>query len=318
MIVTDEIKNKHIYLAPMEGVTDAIFRNCYKKYFGGVDKYYTPFLSPNATKQFVTKELRNIDPANNDVSCTVPQLITNNAEHFLWGVGEIAPLGYKEINLNLGCPSGTVVAKKKGSGMLYYPEELDNFLYDIFAGLPSGVEISVKTRLGKNDPEEFGKIFDIYSKYPISELTIHPRIQKDYYREPVRPEYFDYAYEKNYASEKPLPLVYNGDLQTPGDVLECFKKYPEINAVMLGRALVTNPMLFTGFDRNKFRAFHDELFARYKAILYGDTQVAFRMKEFWFYWSKNFENCEKPLKKIQKTTRLSEYENAVEEIFANN
>lgn len=306
---------KRIYLAPMEGVTDAIFRNCFKKYFGGVDKLYTPFLSPNATKQFVTKEQKNIDPKTNDVSCTVPQLITNSAEHFLWGVGEIMQLGYKEINLNLGCPSGTVVAKKKGSGMLYYPEELDNFLYGIFAGLPDGVEISVKTRLGKNDPEEFYKIFDIYSKYPISELTIHPRIQKDYYREPVRPEFFDYAYKKNYATDKPLKLVYNGDLLTPGDVSACFEKYPKIEAVMIGRALAANPMLFTEFDKVKFKAFHDELFAHYRETLYGDTQVAFRMKEFWFYWSRNFENCDKPLKKIQKTHHLSEYIDAVNEII---
>ena len=310
------MKSKLLYLAPMEGVTDAIFRSSFQKFFGGIDKYYTPFLSPNATKRFTTKELRFIDPKTNDVAHTVPQLITNNAGHFLWGLGEIAALGYKEINLNLGCPSGTVTAKKKGSGMLYYPEELDNFLYGIFEGKPSNVDVSVKTRLGKNDPEEFCRIFDIYSKYPISELTIHPRIQKDYYREPVRPEYFDYAYNKNKTLSQPLKLVYNGDIGTPAEFDACFEKYPEIEAVMIGRALVADPMMFTGFDRAKFKAFHDELFERYSEILFGETQVVFRMKELWFYWSRNFENTDKPMKTIQKARSFSEYLWAVNEILA--
>ena len=156
---------KKIYLAPLEGITDYVYRNTFCKYYGGVDKYYTPFLSPNSTHKFTTKEFNNIDPNKNDVDTLVPQLLS----------------------------------KRKGSGLLFYPELLDQVLYEIFDGvgsLKNKPAISVKTRLGKNEPEEFYEILDIYNKYPIYELTIHPRIQTDFYKGSVRMDFFDYAVEK--------------------------------------------------------------------------------------------------------------------------
>lgn len=307
-----------IYMAPMEGVTDSIFRNVFKKYYGGVDKYFTPFLSPNDTRKFTTKEWREINPEQNDINDVIPQLLCNKADHFLWACKEIAPLGYKEINFNLGCPSGTVVAKRKGSGLLYFPEELDKCLYEIFDGvsaIDSNLKISIKTRLGKVDPEEFYEILDIYNKYPISELTIHPRIQSDFYKERVRPEYFDYA-----SKNTDIPLVYNGDLNTTDDIMACFKEYPGINAVMLGRGLVTNPPLVldseeSQFDYKLFRQFHDELVDQYSSILSGDTPLLHRMKEFWSFWAKQFPDKEKEIKKLRKAKHLTDYNSACNTIF---
>ncbi len=237
---------RKIYLAPLEGVTDSIYRNTFMKYYGGVDKVYTPFLSPNSTLKFTTREFKDIDPAKNDVNLTVPQLLTNKSEHFLWACGDIAALGFKEINFNLGCPSGTVVAKKKGSGLLFYPEELDKMLYEIFDGLEmacskTGADvpaISIKTRIGKNEPEEFYEILDIYNKYPISELTIHPRIQSDFYKAPIREEFFDYAVKNSKA-----PLVFNGDVNTIDGILSIEEKYESVHAIMIGRGLISNPGL---------------------------------------------------------------------------
>ena len=303
---------KKLYLAPLEGVTDSIYRKTLIEFYGGVDKVYTPFLSPNSTYKFTTREFKDIDPTKNDIELTVPQLLTNNHEHFLWAASEIAALGFKEINFNLGCPSGTVVAKKKGSGLLYYPEDLDNMLYSIFEGLDEACskkgakapEISIKTRLGKENPEEFYEILDIYNKYPISELTVHPRIQSDFYREPVRMEYFDYAYSHSKAR-----LVYNGDVNSLDDISRIEEKYPEIVALMLGRGLIANPQmtLGTSFDMAKFKAFHDSLLAQYVDIMSGDKPVLHRMKEFWGFWQNNFKGDEKSIKKIKKANRVEEY-----------
>ncbi|SDB19831.1 tRNA-dihydrouridine synthase [Pseudobutyrivibrio sp. YE44] len=330
------MKNK-IYLAPLEGVTDSIYRRTFAEYYGGVDKYFTPFLSPNSTYKFTTREFKEIDPKKNDVTNTVPQLLTNNAEHFLWAAGEIAALGFKEINFNLGCPSGTVVAKKKGSGLLYYPEDLERVLDGIFSGLDSvcaakGAKapvISIKTRLGKAEPEEFYEILEIYNKYPISELTIHPRIQSDFYREPIRPDFFEYALTHSKA-----PLVFNGEIKTVEYIETTFDKYPGINGVMLGRGLIANPELALAYqerglqeksnitdgegsciDMIRFKAFHDDLLSQYIEILSGEKPVLHRLKEFWGFWAELFPEEEKTIKKIRKANKVGEYKSIFEELL---
>ena len=316
-----------IYFAPLEGVTDSIFRNTFEKYYGGVDKYFTPFLSPNSTYKFTTREFNQIDPEKNNIETTVPQLLTNDAEHFLWAASEIAALGYREINFNLGCPSGTVVAKKKGSGLLFYPEMLDNMLYKVFEGLESAYSkkgctapnISIKTRLGKLETDEFYEILDIYNKYPISELTIHPRIQKDFYREPLKPEFFDYA-----ISHSNAPLVFNGDIVTISDINNTFATYPSIDAIMIGRGLLANPGLVlaykkgleeTPLDLKIFKSFHDDLLIQYTDLLSGEKPVLHRMKEFIAYWERNFPNDTKTIKKIRKSNSIPEYKSNITSLF---
>lgn len=316
-----------IYFAPLEGVTDSIFRNTFEKYYGGVDKYFTPFLSPNSTHKFTTREFNQIDPEKNNIETTVPQLLTNDAEHFLWAASEIASLGYKEINFNLGCPSGTVVAKKKGSGLLFYPEMLDNMLYQVFTGLESACnkkgcntpDISIKTRLGKLEADEFYEILDIYNKYPISELTIHPRIQKDFYREPLKPEFFDYAITHSKA-----PLVFNGDIVSILDIDNTFSIYPDINAIMIGRGLLANPCLVLAYkkgleeyplDLKTFKSFHDDLLVQYTELLSGEKPVLHRMKEFIAYWERNFPDDTKIIKKIRKSNSINEYKSNICALF---
>lgn len=310
---------KKLYLAPLEGVTDSIYRNTFLKFYGGVDKVYTPFISPNSTYKFTTREFKDIDPEKNDLAITVPQIITNNPEHFMWAVNEISALGFKEINFNLGCPSGTVVAKKKGSGLLFYPEELDKLLYTVFEQINGKCDISIKTRLGKHEPEEFYEILDIYNKYPISELTIHPRIQSDFYREPIRPEFFDYALEHSKA-----PLVFNGEIKTVSDIEEFDKSYDTVNAIMIGRGLIANPELALWYKNNdekdhydtaKFKEFHNSLLEQYIDVLSGDKPVLHRMKEFWAYWQVNFPDKEKELKKIRKSNKLFEYKDLITSVL---
>ena len=215
------------YFAPLEGVTSAPYRQAHHRHFSGVDRYYAPFISPTIHHVLTPREQRDILPEYNEGVPVIPQLLTKNAEDFLWAAGDLAAMGYSEVNLNLGCPSGTVVSKGKGSGFLGHPEELERFLDEIFEKSP--IAVSVKTRLGVTDPDEFGPILELYNRYPIPELTIHPRVQKQMYRGEVWLEHFAKA-----AAECKIPLCYNGDLNTPADIAAHLERFPAIDTVMLG------------------------------------------------------------------------------------
>ncbi len=304
-----------IYLAPMEGVTTHIYRRIFNKYYSGPDKYFTPFLSPNQTKSFQMKELEEIDNEKNAGMVTVPQLLCANAEHFIWACKEIAERGYNEVNFNLGCPSNTVVTKKKGSGFLFYPDELDAFFEKVFEGVKSlGVEISVKTRLGKHDPKEFERILEIYNRYPIKELIVHPRIQKDFYKGEIRREWLDYAYENSKN-----PICVNGDIFLKENLEENEKKYPEAVAFMLGRGLIARPYLFTDGDRLKnketFKAFNKELLDAYCERMSGDFSILCKLKELWYYMLPALDLSKDDEKSLKKTTKVTEYRCLINELI---
>ena len=305
-----------LYAAPMEGLTGYLWRQVHAALFGPADKYFTPFLSPNATRTFQRKELDEIDPAHNAGLYVVPQLLTNRAEHFLWAAGELYARGYREINFNLGCPAGTVAAKRKGSGLLAYPQELDHCLEEIFAGLPRGMSVSVKTRIGKNDPAEWPGLLAIYRKYPLSELIIHPRIQKEFYKGTVHRDAFTRA-----LATYPGRLVYNGDLFTVAEAEDFCRQYPQVRAVMLGRGLVADPALGrrlrggAAASRQELEAFHHRLLADYRRRLSGDTPVLHRMRELWNYLSGSFDGAERELKAIRKARTLAEYQAAAQRLL---
>ena len=161
-----------LYAAPMEGLTTYLWRQAHREIFGGVDKYFTPFLSPNANLCFQRRELDEIQGEPD----TVPQLLTNRSEHFVWAARELQARGYGEVNFNLGCPSGTVTAKRKGSGLLAYPEELERCLDGIFDALPD-MRVSVKTRIGKNDPAEWEALLALYSITSPKPTSVSTRIR---------------------------------------------------------------------------------------------------------------------------------------------
>ena len=193
------------YFAPMEGLTDSVYRRLHHQYFPGVDRYYMPFFSPTIHRSLTARESRELPPADSVDFTAVPQVLTKVPEDFLWAAQVCRDLGYEEINLNIGCPSGTVVAKGKGSGMLRDLAGLDRFLDAIFSATP--LPISIKTRLGLEAPEEFSAILEIYNRYPIRELTIHPRVRRQFYDGEVHREWFGYAMENSKN-----PLCFNGDI----------------------------------------------------------------------------------------------------------
>lgn len=302
------------YLAPLEGITTYVYRNAYHKYFRPMDKYFTPFIVPHIDKKFNTRELKELSKEHNDGLYVVPQLLTNNAEDFQKTARDIIDLGYDEINLNLGCPSGTVVAKKKGSGFLAYPEELDRFLDEIYS--KAECKISIKTRIGKTDPEEFHRLLEIYKKYPLEELIIHPRVQTDYYKNTPNWEMYRLAYEQGKED-----LCYNGDIFTKEDYEAFMSVFPETECIMLGRGIIRNPALVEVLEGNHsskkeaLMGFHDMIYDEYQRISSGDRNVLFKMKEFWCYLGTSFEGTEKIMKKIKKTEKLRDYEVYVKAMF---
>ena len=305
------------YFAPMEGLTSHIYRNAHHRHFGGVDKYFMPFYSPTQEHNIGKKELRDILPAHNEGLCAVPQLLTRRAEDFIWAAGMLRDLGYTEVNLNLGCPSGTVVAKGKGSGFLALREELAVFLDEIFSQVD--ISISIKTRLGKESSDEFPWLLEQFQKYPASELIIHPRVQRDFYKNSVQLDSFALALEGGTS-----PICYNGDIMSGADCATIAQRFPAVDSIMLGRGLAANPMLArqargedAPMEREALRAFLAEIFEGY-CIAFGSRRNAMlRMKEQWFYLGGIFEDSEKQIKKIRKTSDSEEYERLVEEILQN-
>ena len=180
-------------LAPMEGVTTWIYRAAYHRHFAPAVRYFTPFIAPNMNKGLNTRERNDVLPEHNEGQALIPQILTNRADYFLTTCRDLAELGYDEVNLNLGCPSGTVVSKGKGSGFLANPEELERFLDEIFEACP--LKISIKTRVGRTDVTEWPRLLELYRRDPCTELIIHPRIQKDFYRGTPRMEAFEPALE---------------------------------------------------------------------------------------------------------------------------
>lgn len=313
------------YMAPMEGLTGYVYRNAYHKFFRPMDRYFTPFI---ANKKMSNGEIRDLLPEHNEGMHVVPQILTNRSEDFLVVAKEIAQYGYDTVNLNAGCPSGTVVAKGRGAGLLAEPEVLDRFLYEIFEGYAG--KISIKTRIGMEDENEWQDILAVYEKYPLEELIIHPRVRKDFYKGNPRMEAFSYAAE--HSSHR---LCYNGDLYMPSDVKNIAALFPQTNCVMIGRGLLKNPFLIEQCDidlngtevvehtegvdmqqhKKRLYAFHQEILEGYMQIMSGDRNTLFRMKELWTYLGKSFTNPEKYLKKIKKAERIVVYQSVVDALF---
>ena len=301
-----------IYFAPLEGITGYIFRNTFNEIYGHVDKYFAPFISPSSKSAITAKEMRDLEPENNKGLYLVPQILTNSSDLFIEAAKELRVMGYKEVNLNLGCPSGTVCAKGKGAGFLPETTALQKFLEDIYSFSESeGIKISIKTRLGYYDPDEFYDLIEIFNLFPVSELIVHPRIRGDYYKGEPRREYFAYAIE-----HVKCPLVYNGNINSLRDYDEFCKYFnKDLDPVMLGRGLISDLSLAeklnginTPDDKARFKAFHDTIYHEYQKVMSPDINVLYKMKELWNYWGPMFPENSRDIKNLLKTKRYADYE----------
>lgn len=335
-------------LAPMEGITGYIYRNAYVKYFGGMDRYYTPFIASTGLNH---RELNDVLPEHNRAFMLgegsfsprlVPQILTNRAEDFLVIADRLRQMGYSHVNLNLGCPSGTVVSKGRGAGFLEYPPQLEAFLAEIYEKCP--LSISIKTRMGVTDAVHWEELLQVYRKYPVEELIIHPRLQRDYYKHPIRREGMEQALECWEQTGCGIPLCYNGELHSLAEYQAFRQRFPRVDRVMLGRGVLKNPLLAEQLrrweqeqepaeDRNTEKLqededskarerhwtvlwdFHQELLEGYREIMSGDQNALFKMKELWTYFGESFPDKGKALKKIRKAGNMAQYEAAAREVF---
>ena len=341
------------YLAPMEGITTYVFRHAYHKVYRPMDKYFTPFIVPHTQKGMSAHEWSELNPENNAGMHVVPQVLTNNAADFVKTAKMLYDYGNTVVNLNLGCPSKTVVSKGRGSGFLDDPGVLDRFFDDVFMKIDK--KVSVKTRIGLESPLEFEDILKVYEKYPLSELIIHPRLQTDYYKNTPNWEVFQEAVDHSHHK-----LCYNGDIFSVEDYRRFMERFPQIDCIMLGRGIVAYPDLVEQIEREcaievdraglnilenvskmdvglstcvddnmradkaddaekyrKLRMFHDLLLEGYKESMSGDRNVLFKMKEFWSYCQHNFPEQPKLWKKIKKCEKLVVYDSLIEEVFSN-
>lgn len=307
----------NIYFAPLEGITGFVFRNVYEKYYGGIDRYFTPFIATTQKTKLRNKEMRDILPEHNENICVIPQIMSNNASDFLYTAQFIGNLGYDTVNLNLGCPARTVVSKGKGSGFLAKPLALNRFLEEVYD--KCSVKVSIKTRLGKDDPEEFYQLVKIFNQYPVEELIIHPRVQQDYYKNTPNWDMFAWA-----MGECRMPVCYNGNIFSMEDYERFHERFSDVDRIMLGRGPLSHLELsgwirngeVTPTDYEKLHRFILELCQRYEETMSGEQPVLFKMKEIWCYLIDSFPDSGKYRKKIHKTQKLSVYKDIVEELFA--
>ena len=306
------------YVAPMEGLTDRVWRQAHQKWFGpagAADRYYAPFLSPPENRVLIKKKMAELEPAANPGVQVIPQLLAKDGELAAWMIGELRRMGYTEVNLNFGCPSGTVTAKGKGSGMLRDPQKLDAFLDAVFS--QAGGPVSVKTRLGVARAEEFGEILNVYNKYPLCELTIHPRVMKQLYRGQADREAFAACLPACTA-----PVCYNGDVTTVDDLRAMEAAFPELSGIMVGRGLIADPALLRkavggpAASREELRGYHDELYHGYTEAFGMASCAVSRMKAHWFYLIHLFDGADALEKPLRKAREGWEYETVVNQIFA--
>ena len=301
-------------LAPLDGITKVVFRRVWNRHFGGADRCFIPFFSPTDHHVVTARDFRELDPDQNRDLPSVPQVMSCKAQDFLWAAEVLGDLGYTEVNLNLGCPSGTVTAKGKGAGFLARPDDLDRFFDEVFSQVK--LPVSVKTRLGIADPAEFEWLLEIYNRYPIACLTIHARVQKEKYRGPVHLEEFGRTLENSRN-----PVCYNGDLRTVAEVHALEKRFPAVESVMIGRGAVADPALLRKLrggpaaTREELQAFMQDLYREYQAFSGQVGTAAQRMREVWFYLIHLFDDADRLNKKLRRFKNPGEYEAIEAAIF---
>lgn len=307
-------KNTKVYFAPLEGITDAVFRCTFHACFGGMDKYFMPFISPSHTASYTMREEFDLSLAQNSGLYAVPQILAKNAEYFLTAARCLRDQGYPEVNLNLGCPSGTVTGKGKGAAMLRDLDSLQYFLDAIYICPP--LPLSIKCRIGYETREEWERILPVLARYPVSELIVHPRTCIQQYRGETDRGAFGEA-----VSQMPCPVIYNGDLCLAEDCESLLQENPNTGGLMLGRGLIANPALIrqlrggAALNKEDLASFHDQLLRAY-LVYWPQGAAVGKMHVFLKYFCSYLDVSGKDFRAAMKANTLSAYQDAVGELFA--
>ena len=309
-------KTLPIHFAPLQGYTDVIYRNAHAACFGGIDAYYTPFVRLEKGT-FRHRDVRGIEPGNNQVPHLIPQLIAPTAEKAEKILSLFIEKGYKEADINMGCPFPILAKRHNGSGILPYPEEVKALL-SLITKYPQ-INFSIKMRLGWEDPEECLKLAPIINELPLRQVVMHPRLGKQQYKGEVDLKAFE-AFQHVCKH----PLIYNGDINHIEDIHRIQEQFPGLAGMMIGRGLLTNPALAWEYQQNrtlefdemkeKIQSMHTYVYEEYiEQLKGGDLQILNKMKAFWEYLLPNADR--KLLKAIHKSTNLHKYTQAVHAFF---
>ncbi|MFT5079171.1 MAG: tRNA-dihydrouridine synthase B [Saprospiraceae bacterium] len=305
--------------SPLQGFTDATFRNAQQKFFGGIDTFYAPYIRFNRKMIIKGSYQRDLDPAVNTSLTLIPQVMTADADHFIFVIKYIQSLGYKELNWNLGCPYPMVTKSGMGSGLICNTEKIDHILDR--AHSETDVTISMKMRLGYESSSEILESFKILDKYPLKNIAIHARLGKQLYKGGV-----DLVAFQKCIDVAKHTLYYNGDITTVAQFKAMRERFPSIDHFMLGRGLIADPFLPSMIKADTstypadrwelFRAFHDTIYEQYDAMLSGPTPIKMKMLGFWEFFAQATHNPQKVYKAIKKATNPFKYTRAVGEIIA--
>ncbi len=305
-----------VYLAPLRGVTDWIFRTAFERHFGRFDSMVTPFITTLKGKTVAATHVKDVAGPSNDRTRLVPQILGNDPEHFLYLAEHIHCLGYPGVNWNLGCPHPQVAGKRRGSGLLPFPGIVGEFLDRITPRMPC--TLSVKVRLGLEDDRELERLMPVLNRFPLSEVIIHPRTGKQGYSGNVDLDRF-----RNAAELCIHPVVFNGDITSRKIFLKFQSELPEVSRWMIGRGVAQNPSLLASLRNGRdetcgtevLRSFHDELFEENRLLLHGPSHLLGKMKEFWRYFASMVRDSDRSLKKIQRCTTVEQYGRLIGEIL---
>ena len=307
-----------LYLAPLRGFTDYIYRNTFTRHFDGFDGALAPFIPTVTADRFKPSHFKDIRPENNPTLPIVPQIIGNQSADFINLAVRLFDLGYTSVNWNLGCPFPMVAKKHRGSGLLPYPERIDAFLEKTVSSIPN--RLSIKTRLGRRTINDIFKLMPIFNRYPLKEIIIHPRTGIQMYVGKTDLDTFERC-----LAQSVHRIIYNGDITDLKTFQDVFGRFEDIDGWMIGRGAVTNPFLpaiiKAGRDDishkvEKFKQFYDELFDQYRQVFSGPGHLLNRMKGFWTYFSKSFQNSRKIAKKVHRTQKMHRYMELVDRFFA--
>jgi len=308
-----------IYLAPVQGITDRIYRNLFPVYFKGVDMAIAPFISPSKKMKPENNILREVYPDKNTGIPTIPQIMSSKPDDFTKLANVLYDIGCGTVNWNLGCPFSMVVKKGRGAGLLCYPDRIESFLTKTMPAIKS--KLSIKLRIGLKYPDEVLLLIPIFNQYPLDELIIHPRTAVQMYEGEVDLDIFEQCL--NLSKHR---IVYNGDINSLEKLEMLSKRFRSIDRWMIGRGLLANPFLAEKIKFNTekpydekikiIRAFHDNLFDEYSKILSGPSHITNKMKEIWAYMGSFFENGRKIQKRINKTHHRDNYIDVINKIFS--
>lgn len=306
--------------SPLQGFTDFRFRNAFHKYFGGIDTFYSPYIRLNGTFAIKPAYDRDLLIKNNNTLEVIPQIMTNDADEFLFVAKYVQELGYKELNWNLGCPYPMVINRGMGSGLICEPQKIKSILDRVHS--ESDIIVSMKMRMGYENSEEILDVLPILDTFPIKNIAIHARIGKQLYKGGVDLDAFQRCLDQ--TKQK---VYYNGDITSVTKYREMVDRFPSIDHWMIGRGLIADPFLPSMIKANTteypedrveiFSKFHDTLFHEFETALSGQKHIALKMLSYWEYFSSTFENPHKVLKKIKKSKTTDAYYDAVKEILEN-